>query len=81
MIIIEISSGNSDDAVLKALMNVVIKFDSYDQYCVQDTLTSITTDIASPLESRLTDNLVNYAIVKNLNDKLGELNLIAIISS
>ena len=67
---LDISLGNPDDAALTALRNVVIKFDSYDKYCVQDTLTSINTHIVSPLESSLTDNSVNKAIVKILNDKL-----------
>ena len=69
-ITLEISSGNPGDAVLTVLRNGVVKFDSYDKYCVEDTLTSIKTHIAFPLESRLTDNSVNYAIVKYLNDKL-----------
>ena len=67
---LEIRSGNPDDGVSTALKNIVINFDSYDKYSVQDTLTSINTHIASPLESGLTDNSVNYAIVRNLNDKL-----------
>ena len=67
---IDVSSGNPDDAVLTVLRNVVIKFDSYDKYCVQETLTSINTHIVCPLEPRLTDNSVNYVIVRNLNDKL-----------
>ena len=50
LINIDVSSGNPDDAVLTALRNVVIKFDSYDRYCVQETLLSINTHVVSPLE-------------------------------
>ena len=67
---LDISSGNPDDAVLIALRNVVTKFDSYDKYCVQETLTSINTHIVTPLDHRLIDNSVNYTIVKNLNDRV-----------
>ena len=56
---------NPDDAILTALRNVAIKFDSYDKYCVQETLKSINTHIVTPLEHSLTDNSVNYTIVKN----------------
>ena len=64
LINLNISSGNLDDDVLTALRNVTIKFDSYDAYCVQETLTSINTHIVSPLEHRLTNNSVNCTIVK-----------------
>ena len=64
LINIDISSGNPDDAVLTFLRNVTIKFDSYDKYCVHETLTSINTHIVTPLEHRLSDNSVNYTIDK-----------------
>ena len=43
LINLDISSGNPDENVLTALRNVTIKFDSYDKYCVQETLTIINT--------------------------------------
>ena len=70
---LDISSGNPDDTVLTALRNVVIKFDSNDKYWVQETLMSINTHIVTPLDHRLTDNSVNYTIVKNLNDRIRRL--------
>ena len=60
LINIHISSGYPDDAILTVLRNVTIKFDFYDKYCVQETLTSIYTHIVSPLEHRLSDNSVKY---------------------
>ena len=66
---LEISSSNPVDAIIRAIRNIVIKFDFTDKYWVQDTYISINTQIFFPLESRLTDKSVNYTMVKTMNDR------------